>query len=72
MTEQEIHEHWRDCLAEWARRELRRRGLHMDATGRIRPAARVTRDQAARGVSNGAGALRPPANGGGHENGALR
>jgi hypothetical protein len=29
---------WRDHLAEWARRELRRRGMHMTREGKIRPA----------------------------------
>jgi hypothetical protein len=45
---------WREHLATWAVKELRRRGLHMDPDGKIRPAARVTRDQAARGANNGA------------------
>jgi hypothetical protein len=34
---------WRDHLARWAERELKRRGLHMDPSGRVRPAPFITR-----------------------------
>jgi hypothetical protein len=53
-----IDEAWRDHLAAWARRELKRRGLHMGPDGKVRP---MPYRQPHR---------RPPANGGGHD--ALR
>jgi hypothetical protein len=55
-----IDTQWRDHLAAWARRELKRRGLHMDPDGKIRP---LPFKQPFR---------RPPANGGGQPDGALR
>jgi hypothetical protein len=45
---------WREFLAEFALRELRKTGKHMTPDGTVRSAARATRQQAARGYDNGA------------------